>query len=161
MKRKAQQAAFVFAAGLRVAVFDVKKNLRAAAVGTFFDDENFPRLIDDEKSSRMVRRLGQPDRTFILKFGKNRFKRDLGERLGGTEGGGKQERGGNKDFFHEVVDVGQRSMVSSEILTAFHPKMEMKTAPRTPRFRPPGFLLDCRHETLKALVHQIQNARSV
>jgi GTP-binding protein HflX len=52
-------------------------------------------------------------------------------------------------------------MVSSEILTAFHPKMEMKTAPRTPRFRPPGFLLDCRHETLKALVHQIQNARSV
>ncbi len=81
MKGDAQQAAFVFAAGLRIAVFDVEKFLRVAAVRAFFDNQNFPRLIDDEHPARTVRRLAHPDRAFIGELGKNRLECDLGQRL--------------------------------------------------------------------------------
>jgi hypothetical protein len=81
MKREAQQAAFIFAAGFGIAGFDVEKFPRVAAVTAFPEDQDFSGLIDDEQPARAVRRFGHPNGTLVGKLGKNGLERDFRERL--------------------------------------------------------------------------------
>ena len=64
MKRDAHQAVFILK--IRMAVLDVQKFLRVAAVGIFFDDEDFAGLTNDKKPARTVRRLAHPHRALDL-----------------------------------------------------------------------------------------------
>ena len=119
MKGEAQQAAFIFAAGLRVAGFDVEKFLRVAAVGTFFDDENFPGLIDHEHPARTVRRLGHPDRAFVGQLGENRLERDWRQRLR-TGGEGEAQQAGGEKLFMRGKTVCRRRRVSTGKFLSVH-----------------------------------------
>ena len=103
MKREAQEAALVLIVRFRMAVFDVEKFLRVAAVGIFFEDENFSGLIDEEHPARTVRRFAHPDGAFVRQLGKDRLELDGRQRLraggrGKKSGGGGGER--EKQFFH-------------------------------------------------------------
>ena len=116
MEGEAQEAAFVFAAGLGVAGFDVEKLLRVAAVRTFLDDENFSGLINDEEASAAVRRFGHPDGTFVLQFGQHGLEDDWRQCLRG-DGERKAEQDGGQKVFHVGEDVMKSRAVSTDYFT--------------------------------------------
>jgi len=117
MERNAQEAAFIFAASFRVAVFDVEKFLGVAAVRPFLDDENFAGLIHNEKAVAAIGRFAHPHGTLVREFGQNLFEADGRERLGiGSES--KAEQHGGQKIFHAEKDVRSRKRVSTELISA-------------------------------------------
>ncbi len=80
MKRNAHQAVLIVE--IRMTVLDVEKLFRVAAIRTFFDDDDFPGLADEEKPARTVRRFAHPDRTVEPQCRKRRAQFNLGQRLG-------------------------------------------------------------------------------
>ena len=87
MERQAQQSALVLK--IRMAVGDVEKGFRVAAVGTLFDHDDASRLIHDEQPARIVRRFGHPYGAFALQLGQHRLEPDWRQR----RRAGEQRRG--------------------------------------------------------------------
>lgn len=79
MKRDAHQAVFILK--IRMAVLDVQKFLRVAAVRIFFENEDFSGLTDGKEPSRTVRRFAHPNQTVNLQVCKNLSKLDFRQRL--------------------------------------------------------------------------------
>src|SRR6202167_5087837 len=71
-------------------IFDVQKFLRVAAIRTFFDDENFPGLTNDEKPPRTIRRFAHPHRAVNLQIWENLFEFNLRKRLRRRDAGKHQ-----------------------------------------------------------------------
>ena len=104
MKSQAQETTFIFVVGFGLAVFDVKKFFRVAAVRTFFDDENFTRLIDDEEALGAIGSLTHPDRTFVLEFGEDVGELDFWKVLRGANRGDR-DQSNSDNFLHDAFET--------------------------------------------------------